>query len=72
MVMTPFIIALLLTPVIICSYLQSMAARLGAIVMATTVFLAVLTGSTRVKSVELVVAGATFVLRASLIVWTRR
>jgi hypothetical protein len=57
--MTPLIVTLLLAPVIVCSCLTSLIARLLTIVIAATTFTAVLSGSTKAKTVELVVAGAT-------------
>jgi hypothetical protein len=57
--MTPFIVTLLLAPVIVCDRIDSLTARLFTIVTAATAFIAVLSGSTRAKTVELVVAGAT-------------
>jgi hypothetical protein len=57
--MTPFIVTLLLAPVIVCNHLNSLTARLVAIIAAASVFIAVLSGLTRAKSTELVVAGAT-------------
>ncbi|KAI1438308.1 hypothetical protein GGR50DRAFT_705287 [Xylaria sp. CBS 124048] len=56
---TPFVAILLLTPVIICNFLESLTARLVVIIVATTSFVAVLSGFTKVRTVELVVAGAT-------------
>jgi hypothetical protein len=71
--MTPFIITLLLAPVIICNCLASLAARLCVIVIATATFIAVLSGSSRAKTVELVVAGATYVSDSgdhrSMLIW---
>ncbi|OTA56922.1 hypothetical protein K449DRAFT_387314 [Hypoxylon sp. EC38] len=58
--MIPLIIALLLVPVIVCNYLTLMVARVCTIVVATTVFVGVLSISTRAKAAELVVAGATY------------
>ena len=57
--MTPFVITLLLAPVIICNCIRSLTARLVVIIIATTTFIAVLSGSTKAKTIELVVAGAT-------------
>lgn len=57
--MTPFIVTLLLAPVIVCNYLESLTARLVTIVAAASVFIAVMSSSTRAKATELVVAGAT-------------
>ncbi|KAK0717750.1 caspase domain-containing protein [Lasiosphaeria miniovina] len=60
MLMTPFVVVLLMAPVIICSLVGNLAARLVIIVAATTGFVAVLSGLTRAKTIELVVAGATY------------
>jgi hypothetical protein len=57
--MTPFIVTLLLAPVIVCNHLDSLTTRLVTIVTAASIFIAVLSGSTKAKSTELVVAGAT-------------
>lgn len=59
--MTPFIITLLLGPVIICHYVTSPTTRIFAIVIAVTTFITILSGSTKARTVELVVAGATWV-----------
>jgi hypothetical protein len=56
---TPFIIVLLLMPVIICSFVNSLTARLVVITIATTSFMIVLSGLTKTRTVELAVAGAT-------------
>ncbi len=56
---TPFIIFLLLTPVIICNFVDSLTARLVVIIIATAGFIAVLSSLTKAKTVELVVASAT-------------
>ncbi|KAF2675630.1 hypothetical protein K458DRAFT_411097 [Lentithecium fluviatile CBS 122367] len=58
--MTPFIVTLLLAPVIVCNHLDSLTARLVTIVAAASIFIAMLSGSTKAKSTELVVAGATY------------
>lgn len=57
--MTPLIITLLLAPVIICNFVADLTARLFVIITATTIFVGILSGSTKAKTVELVVAGAT-------------
>jgi hypothetical protein len=57
--MTPFIVTLLLAPVIVCNSVTSLKARLVIIVTAASVLVAVLSGTTRAKTIELVVAGAT-------------
>ena len=57
--LTPFIILLLLTPVIVCYSISSLTARLLVVITATTGFIAVLSGLTKARVVELVVAGAT-------------
>lgn len=58
--MAPFIIVLLLMPVIICSFVNSLTARLVVITIATTGFMVVLSGLTKTRTVELAVAGATY------------
>ncbi|KAJ3521845.1 hypothetical protein NM208_g13109 [Fusarium decemcellulare] len=58
--MTPIIVVMLLTPVILCSYLDSTSSRLFAIGGATVVFIAIISSATRMKSHELIVAGATY------------
>jgi hypothetical protein len=57
--LTPFIILLLLTPVIACYSISSLTARLLVVITATAGFIAVLSGLTKARVVELVVAGAT-------------
>ncbi|KAI1357171.1 hypothetical protein F5Y08DRAFT_354660 [Xylaria arbuscula] len=57
---TPFVVVLLLTPVIICNYVVKLTARLAVVIISTTCFVAALSGLTRVRAVELVVAGATY------------
>ena len=58
---TPFIMILILTPVVLCNYLANPTARMVSVAIATTTFIAVLSGSTKARTVELVVAGATWV-----------
>ncbi|KAI1074283.1 hypothetical protein F5B20DRAFT_574195 [Whalleya microplaca] len=58
--MTPVIVVLLLVPIIVCNCLTSLTARLGTIIIATIIFVFVLSSSTRAKAVELVMAGATY------------
>ena len=57
--MTPFIVTLILAPVITCNRVNSLAARFATIAIAATVFVAVLSSSTKARTIELVVAGAT-------------
>ena len=59
--LTPLITLLLLTPVVICNFVRTLTPRLVIIVIATTGFIAVLSGLTRARTVELIVAGATYV-----------
>ncbi|KAK3385190.1 hypothetical protein B0H63DRAFT_180145 [Podospora didyma] len=59
MLMTPFVVVLLMAPVVVCNLISSLTARLVVIVAATTGFVAVLSGLTRARTIELVVAGAT-------------
>lgn len=60
MLMTPFVVILLMAPVVICNLIGSLTARLVVIVAATTGFVAVLSGLTKARTAELVVAGATY------------
>ena len=57
--MTPFVVVLVMAPVVICNLVSSLTARLVVVVTATTGFVAVLSGLTRAKTIELAVAGAT-------------
>ena len=59
MLMTPFVVVLLMAPVVMCNLVGSLTTRLVVIVAATTGFVAVLSGLTRARTIELVVAGAT-------------
>ena len=59
--MTPLILTLLLAPMVVCNYLSSLTARLAIVLLATTTFIIVLSGLTEAKTVELVVAGTTYV-----------
>lgn len=42
-IMTPFIVVILLAPVVACHYVESLSARLAAIVVAAAVFVAIST-----------------------------
>ena len=64
--MTP-IIALLLGPVIICNSVNAFAARLVIVITATTILVSVLAGMTRARTIDLVVAGATYVCPSRVI-----
>ncbi|KAK4233730.1 caspase domain-containing protein [Achaetomium macrosporum] len=57
--MIPFITTLLIAPVVICNSLNNLLARLIVIVLSTSGFISVLSGLTRARTVELVIAGAT-------------
>ena len=57
--MAPFIITLLLAPVIICNYLKGLTVRLLVIIAATSTFIVILSYLTKAKTIELVVAGST-------------
>ncbi|KAI4603138.1 hypothetical protein KJ359_005930 [Pestalotiopsis sp. 9143b] len=59
-VMTVFIIFLLLVPVVVCNFLGSLTARLFSVIISTTIFVAVLSGSTKAKTIELIIGGATY------------
>ncbi|KAH6610682.1 hypothetical protein Trco_000702 [Trichoderma cornu-damae] len=58
----PIISILLLTPVIICNFVDGLTNRVIIVVLSTTAFIAALSCLTRVKAVDLVVAGATYVM----------
>ncbi|RKK11617.1 hypothetical protein BFJ65_g13494 [Fusarium oxysporum f. sp. cepae] len=58
--MTPIIVVMLLAPVILCSYLNNTSSRLFAVGGATVFFVAMISGGTRMKSQELIIAGATY------------
>jgi len=53
------IAVLLLTPVIICNYLNSLTARMIVVVLAVSIFIATLSGLTKAKTLEVFVAVAT-------------
>ncbi|RYP69873.1 hypothetical protein DL771_005816 [Monosporascus sp. 5C6A] len=57
--MIPFVTMLLMAPVIICQSLSTLLARTIVIVLFTSSFTSVLSGLTRARTVELVIAGAT-------------
>lgn len=60
--LAPLVTALLLTPVVICNFLGSLTNRLIVVVFATSFFVATLACTTRGKTVELIAAGATYVI----------
>ncbi|KAL6920565.1 hypothetical protein FSHL1_004542 [Fusarium sambucinum] len=51
---------LLLLPIVICNLVSDLAMRLLIIMLSTVVYLIVLSGLTRVKTIELIVAGTTY------------
>ncbi|MCJ1269880.1 hypothetical protein MMC22_009773 [Lobaria immixta] len=55
-----FIIALLVAPVAICNSLDSVNARLAVIIMSTILMIATLSGLTKARTIEMLVAGATY------------
>ncbi|KAI0384133.1 caspase domain-containing protein [Hypomontagnella monticulosa] len=55
----PLISILLLTPVIICNFVNDLSARLVIVVLATMGFTIALSGLTKTRTVELIIAGAT-------------
>jgi hypothetical protein len=57
--MIPIVVIMLLAPVILCSYLSSTSSRLFAVGGATVFFVAMISSGTRMKSQELIIAGAT-------------
>ena len=60
-IITPLILTLLLAPVVVCNYFSYLSARLAIVILATTIFITILSGLTEAKTVELVVAGTTYV-----------
>ncbi|KAI0549743.1 hypothetical protein F4679DRAFT_584206 [Xylaria curta] len=56
----PFITVLLLTPVIICNFVSQLLARLIIVVAATITFVSVLSGVSKARTIELIIAGATY------------
>lgn len=58
--LAPLIIFLLLAPVIICNAVVSLTARLATMVIATSIFVTLVSLVTKAKTVELAVAGATY------------
>ena len=50
---------LLLTPVVVCIFVESVPARVFVIVVSTALYLAVLSQLTRSRMMELILAGAT-------------
>lgn len=58
--MMPPIILLLMAPVIICNFVSNLTGRLITIILSTSIFITVLSILSKARSVELVVAGATY------------
>ncbi|KAF5643465.1 uncharacterized protein FTJAE_3265 [Fusarium tjaetaba] len=58
--MIPIVVIMLLAPVILCSYLSNTSSRLFAVGGATVFFVAMISSGTRMKSQELIIAGATY------------
>lgn len=59
LLLTPALILVLLTPVIICDILPDLTQRLIVIIVATSLFITLLSVLSRAKTVELAVAGST-------------
>ena len=58
-VILPLITILLLTPIAVCKVLDSMTARIVIILISTIVFLGILSGLTKARTIEMFIAGAT-------------
>ncbi|KAF3069920.1 hypothetical protein CFAM422_006836 [Trichoderma lentiforme] len=56
----PLITVLLLTPVIICNLIDGLTARLVIVVFATTGFIAALSCLIKIRAIDLIIAGATY------------
>ncbi|QPC76221.1 hypothetical protein HYE68_006973 [Fusarium pseudograminearum] len=52
--------ALLLLPIVICNLVTDLSMRLMIVILSTVVYLIVLSGLTRIKTIELIVAGTTY------------
>ncbi|KAH7323188.1 hypothetical protein B0I35DRAFT_350816, partial [Stachybotrys elegans] len=61
MLLTAFVAILLLSPIVICNAINSITGRLVVVVFATTGFIAAVAGLTNSRTIELMVAGATYV-----------
>lgn len=59
-VLTPVIILLLLAPVVICNAITNPTARLATMIIATATFVILISLLTKAKTIDLVVAGATY------------
>ncbi|KAL7914185.1 hypothetical protein GGI35DRAFT_439666 [Trichoderma velutinum] len=57
--LVPLITVLLLTPVIICNFIDGLTARLVIVVFATTGFIAALSCLMKIRAIDLIIAGAT-------------
>ena len=56
-----FVIILIIVPVLVCNSLSSITSRVIVIGVATSVFIAIISGILRAKTVELFVTGAAYV-----------
>lgn len=69
-----FVIILIIVPVLVCNSLASITSRVIVIGVTTSIFIAIMSGFLRVKTVDLFVAGAAYVdpvvgLKADLRSW---
>lgn len=53
------VIVLLLAPIIVCTVMETMIARLTVVVLASIVFISIVSGLVEARSVEVLVAGST-------------
>ncbi|KAM6487649.1 hypothetical protein HDV62DRAFT_350364 [Trichoderma sp. SZMC 28011] len=58
--LVPLVTVLLLTPVIICNFIDGLTARLVIVVFATTGFIAALSCLIKIRAIDLIIAGATY------------
>lgn len=56
-----FVIILIIFPILVCNSLSSITSRVIVIGVATSVFIAIMSGILRAKTVELFVAGTAYV-----------
>jgi hypothetical protein len=59
MLFLSLITLLLLVPVVVCNAMSTVIARIIVIIISTVIFLAILSGLTKSKAIEISLAGAT-------------
>jgi hypothetical protein len=64
-IVAPVVTLLVLVPVIVCNEVNSLKARLAVMILATNIFVMLLSLMTKSRTIELAVAGATYVYHCS-------